>query len=332
MLDQAAIRGGELLKFGGDALLFTFRGEDHALRACRSAVDMRQALRDAAKVPTSVGKLTLSMSVGIHSGPVDFFLVGSPTRELLILGSAATATAEAEHAAVAGQILVTEGTARRLPPLSTEPREDGLHRLRWRFTYQPEGTGPPPPEVSDERLATLFPNALGDYLGDRVPDPEHKVATIGFARFSGTDQLLVDAGHDAVAAALHGTLSVFEDALAAEGVTLLATDLDSDGGKLFMASGVPYSSEDDEGRMLRAMREVLHVGTPLPLQIGVNRGHVSRSEVGTAGRAAYSAMETRRTPPLGSCRRRRSACCSPTRPCSSSRAPCSAPSPRARSP
>ena len=107
MLEMAAIRGGELLKFGGDALLFTFRGEDHTLRACRSAVDMRQALREAAKIPTSVGKLRLSMSVGIHSGPVDFFLVGAPTRELLILGPAATATAEAEHAAVAGQILIT---------------------------------------------------------------------------------------------------------------------------------------------------------------------------------------------------------------------------------
>jgi class 3 adenylate cyclase len=40
MLAQAAIRGGEMLKFGGDALLFVFRGDDHAMRACRSAVDM----------------------------------------------------------------------------------------------------------------------------------------------------------------------------------------------------------------------------------------------------------------------------------------------------
>jgi class 3 adenylate cyclase/tetratricopeptide (TPR) repeat protein len=290
MLDMAAIRGGELLKFGGDALLFTFRGEDHTLRACRSAVDMRQALREAAKVPTSVGKLRLSMSVGIHSGPVDFFLVGAPTRELLILGPAATATAEAEHAAVAGQILITASTAAKLPPNSTELREDGLHRLRWRFTFPPEGEGPPPPEVSEGRLRSLFPNALGDYLDDRVPDPEHKVATIGFARFSGTDRLLVEQGHDAVATALHTTISVFEDALIAEGVTLLATDLDSDGGKLFMSSGVPFSTEDDEGRMVRAMRRVLDTGTPLPLQIGVNRGHVFAAEVGAAARAAYSAM------------------------------------------
>ena len=290
MLEQAAMRGGELLKFGGDALLFVFRGDDHPFRACRSAVDMRQALKEAAKTPTSVGRLRLSMSVGIHSGPVDFFLVGAPTRELLILGPAATATAEAEHAAVAGEILLTADTAAHLPPRSTAEREDGLHRLRWRFTYPPEGEGPPTPMVTHDELLTLFPVALGEYLDDAVPDPEHKVATIGFARFSDTDTMLREQGHAAVADALHGTVSVVEDALIAEGVTLLATDLDSDGGKLFMGSGVPYSSEDDEGRMLRAMRRVLDVGTPLPMQIGVNRGHVFAAEVGTPNRAAYSAM------------------------------------------
>ena len=290
MLSQAAIRGGELLKFGGDALLFVFRGEDHEMRACRSAVDMRQALREAARIPTSVGRLRLSMSVGIHSGPVDFFLVGAPTRELLILGDAGTSTAEAEHAAVAGEVLVTEGTAAHLPPRSTQLREDGLHRLKWRFTFPPEGEGPPAPEVTQERLRSLFPHDLGEYLADRVPDPEHKIATIGFARFSGTDLLLREQGHDAVARALQDTMSVFEEALVAEGVTLLATDLDSDGGKLFMASGVPYSSEDDEGRMLRAMRRVLDTGTPLPVQVGVNRGHVFAAEVGWLQRSAYSAM------------------------------------------
>ena len=36
--------------------------------------------------------------------------------------------------------------------------------------------------------------------------------------------------------------------------------------------------------------KVLDVGTPLPLQIGVNRGHVFAAEVGAVDRAAYSAM------------------------------------------
>ena len=290
MLTQAGARGGELLKFGGDALLFTFRGDDHAVRAAAAAVDMRAALRDAASIPTSVGRLKLRMSVGIHSGHVDFFLVGAPTRELLILGPAATATADAEKLANAGEIVVTPDTAARLPRGATRPRDDGALLLRWRSVAPPLLPPEPVPTIDGDRLRSLFPLALGDYLAERVPDPEHKIATIAFARFSGTDALLSGPGPEAVAEALDGTVSVFMQAMNDEGVTLLATDLDSDGGKLFMGSGVPYSSEDDEGRMLRAMRRVLDVGTPLPLQIGVNRGHVFAAEVGAVDRAAYSAM------------------------------------------
>ncbi len=85
-------------------------------------------------------------------------------------------------------------------------------------------------------------------------------------------------------------MSAVEEALEAEGVTLLATDLDTDGGKFFLGSGVPTTREDDEGRMLRALRRIADADLPLPLQLGANRGHVFAAEVGIDGRAAYSAM------------------------------------------
>ena len=55
MLHIAASRGGELLKFGGDALLFLFRGDDHCEQACDAAVEMRGALRQAAAVGAAGG-------------------------------------------------------------------------------------------------------------------------------------------------------------------------------------------------------------------------------------------------------------------------------------
>src|SRR5207302_3722308 len=45
LLADAYANGGSLLKFGGDALLLWFAGEDHAVRACTSAVVMRATLR-----------------------------------------------------------------------------------------------------------------------------------------------------------------------------------------------------------------------------------------------------------------------------------------------
>lgn len=290
MLTIAATRGGELLKFGGDALLFLFRGPDHPEQACDAAVEMRASLRAAAAVPTSAGRFSLSMSVGVHAGDIGLFLVGSPTRELLVLGPGASAATLAEKAANAGEVVVSPQTAARLSPGATRDRGDGLLLLRRRRPRtEAHGTASIGTSGAD-RMPTLFPIALGDFLAPGPPDPEHRVATIAFVRFSGTDTVLAQRGPTTLAAMLHELVSTVEEALEAEGVTLLATDLDTDGGKFFLGSGVPVTREDDEGRMLRALRRIADAHLPLPLQLGVNRGHVFAAEVGVDGRAAYSAM------------------------------------------
>ncbi len=290
MLRIAGARGGELLKFGGDALLFLFRGDDHAEQACDAAAEMRTALRQAAAVPTSVGRLSLKMSVGIHSGEIHLFLVGSPTRELLILGPGATATAEAEKAAEAGEIVVSPPTAARLASDAVRSRADGELLLRRRSAHTAAGDAFVVPEVDRERLNGLFPHALGEYLDPGVPDPEHRSVSIAFIKFSGTDALLGGPGPDALAEALHRTVSIVEEALEPEGISLLATDLDSDGGKFFLGSGIPRAFDDNEGRMLRALRRIADADSPLPLQLGINRGHVFAAEVGIPERGAYTGM------------------------------------------
>ncbi len=290
MLDTAFARGADLLKFGGDALLLMFRGDGHAERACDAVVEMRVALREAASVPTSVGRLRLNMSVGVHSGDVHLFLVGQPTRELVVLGPAATSTADAEKSANAGEIVVSPGTAERLGPGATRARDDGALLLRRRKPSHPAGQAAPLPDVDRGRLETVFPHALGEYLDPGAPEPEHRLATIGFIRVSGTDRRLAEEGPDAVAEAMHAVVTRLEECLAGESVTLLSTDLGSDGAGFFLGSGVPQASEDDEGRMLRALRRFVDSDLPLPVQAGCNRGHVFAAEVGASTRAAYSAM------------------------------------------
>lgn len=290
MLDSARERGGMLLKFGGDALLFLFKGQDHALRAASTAVEMRHALRKAKEIPTSVGPLRLSMSVGLHSGRIHCFLVGSTHRELVLAGPDASLAAATESAANAGEIGLSPATAALLPAAAVRLREDGLLLLKWRKPPSPPQGASPEPVAGERLLRGLFPRSLGDVLARGAPEPEHRVACIAFVRFSGTDAMLEREGPDAVAAALDATLGTAQRIFEVEGITLLAVDIDKDGGKLFLGSGVPQASEDDEGRMLRALKRLAGARTPLPLQLGVNRGHVFAAEVGTPWRAAYSAM------------------------------------------
>lgn len=290
MLTAAAQRGGELMKFGGDALFFLFRGPDHTARACDAAVEMRALLRRQRPAP-DVGPIRLSMSVGIHSGEVLLLLVGSPTRELLCVGPAATAVTRAEQIAEAGQIVVTEATARRLPATATRQRNGAALLIRRKPSTRADAPLRPGGfAVPGDRLDTLLPRGLGEALAAGAPEPEHRTACVAFVRFSGTDRLLAESGPDAVADAVGEVVTSVQAALAPEGVTLLATDVDADGGKFYLASGVPRASEDDEGRMLRAMRALLDEELPLPVQIGVNRGHVFVAEVGSGFRSAYSAM------------------------------------------
>ena len=48
--------------------------------------------------------------------------------------------------------------------------------------------------------------------------------------------------------------------------------------------------EDDEGRLLRAARRIAEAPHPLPIRIGVNRGHVFAGDIGTEYRRTFTVM------------------------------------------
>ncbi|MFO7548816.1 MAG: adenylate/guanylate cyclase domain-containing protein, partial [Acidimicrobiia bacterium] len=290
MLRLAYNRGGSLLKFGGDALLLMFEGDDHPVQGASAAVEMRAALRQATEIPTSVGVIRLKMSVGLHTGMIDLFLVGDSHRELVVTGATATTTTEMESAADAGEILVSPDLASRLPRGAAGALKGPGVLLRWRRApAEPVGPlfrRPVRPDV----LAGCVPTVLRSHLDHGVAEPEHRVATVGFIKFKGVDAAMAAGGHDLVASGLEELITAVQAAVDPEGVTFLATDIDADGGKAILTTGVPGSQEDDEGRMLRAVRRIADAATSFPLKIGVNRGHVFAGEIGTEFRSTYTVM------------------------------------------
>ena len=61
-------------------MLLWFDGEEHLLRASASAVEMRRVLREIGRI-RGASEIVLRMSVGVHSGPYEMFLVGGCHRE-----------------------------------------------------------------------------------------------------------------------------------------------------------------------------------------------------------------------------------------------------------
>jgi class 3 adenylate cyclase/tetratricopeptide (TPR) repeat protein len=290
MLEITASRGGQLLKFGGDALLVLFTGPEHALQAASAAVEMRRDLRRASQIPTSVGKLKLKISIGAHSGAFHLFLVGDRYRQLVVGGPDTTVAMNSESAAEAGQIVVSEGMAALLGPGSTKPRDDGELVVTWRKGAVDPIPALPSRATDVDAARRVTPPIIASVLEHGAPDPVHRIATMAFFKFKGTDQRLVADGPDSLADDLHRTLNIAQAAFEDEDIALLYVDVDANGGKLFCSSGVPLTSEDDEGRMLRAARSIIDSNPPLPLQVGIHRGHVFAGELGARDQAVFSIM------------------------------------------
>ncbi len=290
LLEVAYRAGGSLLKFGGDALLLLFAGEEHTERGCRAAVGMHRTLRELGKLTTSAGPVSLEMSVGVHSGEVHLFLAGTSHRELVVTGPGATEAVAMESAADAGQIVISATVRAALDP-GVVGAACGPGFL---LVAAPAGTDPGHAPVSKNVdpgvLERGLPLALRQHLTSTGRDAEHRRATVAFLKFRGIDDLLAAEGEAAVAVALDAMVTGVQSAVDAHGVTFLGTDIDAGGGKVILVAGAPASGGNDEERMLLALRDIVEQPSRLGLQIGVHAGHVFAGDIGPPYRRAYTVM------------------------------------------
>jgi class 3 adenylate cyclase/tetratricopeptide (TPR) repeat protein len=290
LLSLAYLNGGSLLKFGGDALLLFFEGEDHQVRGTRSAHGMRAELRSAGRIETTAGLVTLRMSVGVNSGLFHFFLVGGSHRELIITGPTASHTVLMENTAGAGEILVGLPTALALPQ-SWLGAQKGEGLLLRRAPEVPV-TVPAEPiyRGEEEAMAGSIPLAIRDHLLEGRSEPQHRSVTVAFLHFEDIDEMLEHQEAEVTAFALDELVRVVQTAADRNGVTFLGSDVDRDGGKIILIAGAPDARGDDEERMLLTVREIADEHPAIPLRIGVNKGPVFVGDVGPPYRRTYTVM------------------------------------------
>ena len=198
-------RGGDVLKFRGDALLILFSGDAHAERACRAASEMQWFIERTGETMSSVGEVKLRMATGIYSGTCHFFLVESSHRELMVAGPAATATIRLEDEADAGEVLVSPATAAAVGPEWLAGERGGAALLA--LDREPDAAAPPVVEDPDLRdaapdLEPFVPVALRSHLRLEAGEAEHRQVTAAFLKFTGVEALLAQGGPAALSESL----------------------------------------------------------------------------------------------------------------------------------
>jgi class 3 adenylate cyclase/tetratricopeptide (TPR) repeat protein len=287
LLAVAYADGAGLVKWGGDAVLLLFEGDHHAARACRAAAQMQRTMRAIGRFRASSGPVALRMSVGVHSGGFDFFLVGGLHRELVIAGPAATRTVDMESTAKAGQVLMSTETASMLPQRNVGERQGVGYLLRG-IPEAPIYGLVPAPELAGLELERCLPVGIREHVMDGTGEPEHRQLAVAFIEYRGVDAMLERTGPVATARALDSLIRAIQEESARQQVTFFETDINADGGKILLVAGAPRTYGDDEERMLTAGRRIVEQGAGFPIRVGVNAGRAFAGDFGPRFRRTYS--------------------------------------------
>jgi class 3 adenylate cyclase/tetratricopeptide (TPR) repeat protein len=304
MLAIASEWGGSNQKFGGDAMLLLFVGPDHARRAVESALKMQAETKRFPAVKVGPRRLKLAMSLGVHSGRFWAAGVGLPDVRMqhLLLGRDCARVADAESAASAGQVVVTEEAAALLADgvVTTELDESpGMYVVgRRRSRVEPRPRSDQRPAPNDDTVLAYLPPPLAQALGDADEaselEDEHRRVVVLFISVVGLNELL-DANGDTEALRQAQT---YVEALARltekHGGFISGNDIDNKGLKFIVLFGAPVAGEDDAGSALRLAVELVEEVGALDLdirhRIGINSGYVFAGDVGSDLRRDYTVI------------------------------------------
>lgn len=294
MIDLISARGGTVQKFGGDAMTVLFAGEpaDAVARAVSAATAMQGAMTAFSALETPAGTFALAMKCGIGAGTSRLLLLGDPARclDYALEGGPVDASAEAEHAAVAGEVVLAPSAVRHLsPPAPGEPRDGGFLSIpvaaATRRLAVPVVDAAPAPTADERFLPAPLRSRIAS--GDALLRNEHRHVACLFLRFPAADYGEGGALERLQAFYLRGV-----GILAEYGGILAKVDFGDKGAKFLAVFGAPVAVENPEESAVRAMQELFvaakaTVGAPAA---GIASGAVFAGDVGSESRREYTVM------------------------------------------
>jgi class 3 adenylate cyclase/tetratricopeptide (TPR) repeat protein len=286
LIDEILSRGGDVLQFGGDALLVWFEGVEHEVRAVAACHAMQLRMGERPAERTSAGPVRLRMSAAVASGALVLTVVGRDHRELLTLGPVATRVELLEKLARSGQVLVDTATASQLPASCVRP----VTADAWRCWGAAPGVPVTRTPMGGAGAAEFVPPDVRTLLAAGLPPGEHRRTAVAFIGVGGTDALIASGDMAGAVERVAKVASAVDEAVAATKVAWTATDLMADGAVFLLFAGAPVAREDDEERMLRACRLVAERCSDLGVRIGAHAGRVFAADVGHPARRTYAVI------------------------------------------
>ncbi|KAB8143455.1 tetratricopeptide repeat protein [Chloroflexia bacterium SDU3-3] len=325
MIERIERYGGDLIAFGGDALLVFFGEADHARAAAGASLALQEALRDYTHVVLGVGSFPMHLHIGVESGPVAFASVGlEHARYCAVLGPTVNRVATAEGLAGPREVVIGPGMLGQIGALAQgAAAAPGFLRLDalggTALAYQP-----PPELLPDVAAPELAIPPLIDDLNRTSPylaasllekiqlDPqlpqieaELRPVTALFAQVVGLEDLAEYLPPAHAAQAIQTYITSMQEAVELFGGVINKVDVADEGLKLVAMFGAPIAYEDHAERaamaaiaMQERMPQVLaslqaamgEGAVVLAQRIGLNLGTVFAGNVGSAARKEYTMM------------------------------------------
>ncbi len=270
--------GGDLISFGGDALLVLFSGPDHARTAVATAYNLLHELADFQRYVPGSGTFPLRMHIGVESGNVALVSAGMPDAPRYnAMGATVNAVARAENLGTKGELVLGPNAWAAVADIAAgEPVAPGFVRLTEFNLSTPPGKPAPAaaaPTLTreallslSEEISRLAPYLLPGLIDRILTDPQRpgveadlRPVTVIFAQIDGLTSAVERLPAAEAAATVDAVLRPIQAAVQQYGGLINKIDLAESGDKLLAIFGAPTALEDHAERAARAALAI-HAG------------------------------------------------------------------------
>ncbi|HEU5099356.1 MAG TPA: adenylate/guanylate cyclase domain-containing protein [Roseiflexaceae bacterium] len=268
--------GGDLVSFGGDALLVFFGDERHPRTAARAALRLQEAMHGYIQEVPGIGSFPMHLHVGVESGRVAFVSAGSASdRQYSVLGATVNQVAAAEGYAQPNEVVVGPGAWATLVEFADgQPVGPGFYRISsMRAAARPHLPLPDEPIVTEapelaipklladlDRISPYIPPSL---LRRIVAEPQRpqieadlRPVSVLFAQALGLEALAEQLPPELAAHAVQSYVGSMQAAVEQFGGVVNKLDVADEGIKLVAIFGAPAADEDHAEHAARAALEM----------------------------------------------------------------------------